>query len=120
MNTLTNINEELFTELAPTEAEVIQGGYNFTGRDYNVKTGKKDIIAEADFALPTLKRDNEMDYVNIESGKWRLYNGSNYSGGYIELGAGYHELKDYYFPRVAQTGEPAVSVGNNVSSLKKV
>lgn len=118
-NFANNLNKELFTELAPIEAEVIQGGYNFTGRDYNNETGKKDIIAQADFALPTLQRDNEMDYVNIESGRWRLYDGDNYSGDYIELGAGYHELKDYNFS-YPQTGEPSYSARNRVSSLKKV
>jgi hypothetical protein len=117
-NLMTNLNKQLFTELAPTEAEVIQGGYNFTGYDY-VNSNENRVIAQADFALPELKYDNQMDYVNIESGTWRLYDGSNYSGAYITLGAGYHKLKNYNF-QYPQTGEPARSAQNRVSSLKKV
>jgi hypothetical protein len=117
-----NLNEQLFSEISSKEAEVIQGGYNFTGYRYKKEEGgdNREVIAQADFALPELKFDNQMDYVNIESGTWRLYSGSNYSGKYKDFGKGYHKLGDYYFPRVAQTGEPAIPVGNNVSSLKKL
>jgi hypothetical protein len=121
-NFTNNMNKELFTELTLVEAEIIQGGkeYIFTGYDYaGTDSIKNPVLAEADFALPTLVNDNDLGSVSIKSGTWRLYDGSNYSGDYIELGKESHDLKNYNF-QYPQTGEPAVSAEQRVSSLKKV
>jgi hypothetical protein len=117
---INNLNEQLFTELTSAEGEVIQGGKNFTGYDY-VSADKNRVVAEADFALPTIPRgDNEMDYVYIQSGTWKLYADANYKGNYISLGAGYHELKNYKI-RVgpSQASDSLVPANNVISSLKK-
>jgi hypothetical protein len=119
MTTFTNnLNEELFTDLSSTEAEAIQGGWDFTGYDEPNQKGK--VIGVANFALPELGEfDNRMESVNITGGTWRLYDGSNYNGDYIELSKGKYNLKNYSF-QYPQTGDPAISAANHVSSLKQV
>jgi hypothetical protein len=81
-------NKELFTELSLTESEIFQGGYKFTGYDFDEGRG---VVAQADRGLPNLKHPNTIDSVYITEGKWQLYNSNDYTdpiGGAI--GPGWH------------------------------
>lgn len=87
MTTLTNkLNEELFAELAPAEAEVIQGGWNFEGYDW--RNGKGGRLAAANFALPRLKYPNDISSVKITRGVWALYDEPYYKRLIALLGPG--------------------------------
>jgi Beta/Gamma crystallin len=87
MTTLTNkLNEELFAELAPAEAEVIQGGWNFEG--YDLWYGEGGRLAAANFALPKLKFPNDISSVKINSGVWALYDEPYYRDRLVVLGPG--------------------------------
>jgi hypothetical protein len=69
-----NLNEQLFTDITSEQAEIIQGGYKFTGYDID----KYGTVAQADRGIPDLKYQNTIDYVYITEGKWQLYGSDNY------------------------------------------
>jgi hypothetical protein len=84
MTTLTNsLNEQLFTELSSTEAELIQGGWDFTGYDGYNKSGK--VLAQANFGIPDLKYPNRISSVHITGGEWTLYRKDNYKDPIVTL-----------------------------------
>jgi hypothetical protein len=91
---MTTLNKELFTEVSSTEAEVIQGGYKFTGYDY----GGYGTVAQADRGIPDMKYPNTMEQVYITEGKWQLYDSDNYKNP-IGDPIGPTNGKYYYLPK---------------------
>ena len=69
-----NLNKQLFTDISSEQAEMIHGGYKFTGYDY----GGKGVVAQADRGIPNLKYPNTIEQVYITEGKWQLYDSDNY------------------------------------------
>jgi hypothetical protein len=88
--TLMKPTDELFTDLAPAQAEVIQGGWNFEGYDWWNLGGKR--LAAANFALPKLKYPNDISSVRIRRGKWALYDEPYYVRLIALLGPGVWNL----------------------------
>lgn len=65
--TLTNkLNEQLFTDLTPATAEVIQGGHAMHAYDGFDKKG--DRLAAANFALSSFKYNNRISSIEINEG----------------------------------------------------
>jgi hypothetical protein len=99
MNTLTNLNQELFTELTPTESANLQGGGNFetyvnfddefNTRDFNVSAGGSVQLAsftDSAASNPSFRAaligpgNQEVKTVNVgtDNSFWKGLKGGNY------------------------------------------
>ena len=110
---INSLNEKLFTELNSTEAELIQGGWDFEGwRDIRYSTNNKRIAA-ANSGLEYLTYNDQMSFINVRSGKWRLYEDAHYQGKYRDFKPGKYNLTDYSW---YQGG----NMNDRVSSLRRI
>jgi hypothetical protein len=87
MNNITDsLNEQLFTDLSSTEAEVIQGGWDLIAYDGYYGTGK--VLAKTNSGIRNLKYPNRISSIRIKEGNWALYNKDNYRDRIRTLGPG--------------------------------
>lgn len=119
---LTCIADELFTELTPEAAEVIQGGhegdgYHFTAYGYD-DNGNYKILAQANEYIKYPVYDNKYTDIYITDDKWRVYDNEGFQGTYIELEKGYHNLEDYSWYDASESR--VESLYKNVGSFKSV
>ena len=108
---LSCLADELFTELTPEAAAVVEGGKRLTGYSEANKQGY--VVANANNFLANMKYNNQMSSVVIKSGVWRFYDLPNYKGGFKDLRPGTYNLKGLKFSN-GQT------LNDDVSSFKKI
>lgn len=117
MTTLTHgQNEPLFIDLNSASAEVIQGGYALEAYDGAFLSGRR--LAVANFALPTLKYNNQISSIEINEGTWRIYDLPNYQGSYRTLGKGIYNMSSVRWFTGSRFS--TLTANNDVSSIRRI